>query len=120
MKMKVLLCVLVVLAATPAPAQRSAGKKGPDLYFWIWWPNLSGRWQELIDFAAEQKMDGVVIWGLKGWKGDGKQCRNELFQNQSPRMNIFLCGYTHIRTKKFRIGYIFLVQIIFFKKKVPR
>ncbi|MDD4872023.1 MAG: discoidin domain-containing protein [Kiritimatiellae bacterium] len=75
MKAKMLLCLIVVFVALPLYSQECAEKKSPDLYFWLWWNNLEGRWQELVDFAAKQKMNGVVIWGLQGWKGDGAQCR---------------------------------------------
>ena len=75
MKTKVLVCALLASAALSAVAQEGVERKASQLYFWIWWRNLNNRWQELIDFAAAQKMDGVVIWGLQGWKGDGAQCR---------------------------------------------
>ena len=75
MKTKITTSALVILMCTTLFAAEKAETSRPELYFWIWWRNLEGRWQELIDFAAEQKMDGVVIWGLQGWKGDGKRCR---------------------------------------------
>jgi len=46
-----------------------------QLYFWVWWDNLEGHSRDFIDFAAEHEADGVVIWGLQGWQGDGKRCR---------------------------------------------
>ena len=48
-----------------------------QLYYWLWEKNMEGHWQDFIDFAAEQKMDGVVIWGLKGWTqyGGDRYCR---------------------------------------------
>ena len=67
------LWALLLCATTFAAGRERAG--APGLYFWIWWRNLGGKWQELIDFAAEQKMTGVVIWGLQGWKADPAQCR---------------------------------------------
>lgn len=75
MKATVMLSLGAVLLCATVPVAGSSAPKKPGLYFWIWWRNLGGKWQELIDFAAEQKMTGVVIWGLQGWKGDGAQCR---------------------------------------------
>jgi hypothetical protein len=37
-------------------------------YLWIWLPNLDGHWKEFVDFAADWKCTGVVIWGLDGWR----------------------------------------------------
>jgi len=59
------LAVAMVTLAPVLAAERTRPAR-PELYFWIWWSNLEGHWQELIDFTAEQKMDGVVIWGLQG------------------------------------------------------
>ena len=75
MKAKVVLCILVILLALPANSVQSRETNDPQLYYWLWWKNLENDWQGLIDFAAEQKMDGVVIWGLQGWKDDGQRCR---------------------------------------------
>ena len=66
--------VILALAATCLSAA-PASVKPCQLYYWIWWRNLEGRWQELVDFTADHKIDGVVIWGLQGWKGDGARAR---------------------------------------------
>ena len=65
----VLLFEPMLCAAEPSSAPQ------PQRYFWVWWRNLEGHWQDLIDFTAEHQMDGVVIWGLQGWKGSGQSCR---------------------------------------------
>ncbi len=63
------------LAGALAAAPDAAGVRQPKLYFWIWWNNLEGDWRGFIDFAAEQHMTGVVIWGLQGWRGKGERSR---------------------------------------------
>ena len=75
MRNAILSLAVAMVTLAPALATERTRPVRPELYFWIWWSNLEGHWQELIDFAAERKMDGVVIWGLQGWKDDGKRCR---------------------------------------------
>ncbi|MFO7976230.1 MAG: hypothetical protein R6V12_16530 [Candidatus Hydrogenedentota bacterium] len=45
-------------------------------YYWLWFRNIGDAWPELIDFASDQNVDGVVIWGLDGWKEDNSLCRD--------------------------------------------
>ena len=40
----------------------------PKRFLWVWLQNLDGRWKDYVDFAADWKCAGVVIWGLDGWK----------------------------------------------------
>jgi len=56
----------VEVVAAPAVAER---------VLWVWLPNLGADWREFIDFASEWKCTSVVIWGLDGWREDGKRCR---------------------------------------------
>lgn len=67
--------LLVFALCLPASADEATSGSRPGVYYWLWWKNLDGDWKTLIDFSAEQKVDGVVIWGLQGWKGDGARCR---------------------------------------------
>jgi len=66
MRNAILSLAVAMVTLAPALATERTRPVRPELYFWIWWSNLEGHWQELIDFTAEQKMDGVVIWGLQG------------------------------------------------------
>lgn len=69
-----LFCVLALVSwSVSAESNRLMQRK--QLYYWVWWRNLEDHWQDFIDFTAEQRLDGVVIWGLQGWKGDGQRCR---------------------------------------------
>lgn len=45
-------------------------------YYWLWFRNIGDAWPELIDFASDQNVDGVVIWGLDGWKENNSLCRD--------------------------------------------
>jgi len=75
MKTVRLLPVLALMLILPGLAGGSGLLDQCQFYYWVWWRNLEDRWQELIDFSADHKMDGVVIWGLQGWKGDGARAR---------------------------------------------
>jgi len=70
---RAILTLSLLLAGSMAAAQTSNAP--PRLYFWLWWANLEGQWKEMIDFTAAQKMDGVVIWGLGGFRGQAERCR---------------------------------------------
>ena len=64
-------CILVALLAMsliPQPAAAGSPPEKPTGYLWIWLPNLEGRWKEYVDFAADWKCTGVVLWGLDGWR----------------------------------------------------
>lgn len=65
-------CVLGLLGASLwAQDLSKEGKRadnGPKRFLWIWLGNLEGRWKDYVDFAAQWKCTGVVIWGLDGWK----------------------------------------------------
>lgn len=67
-------CVAAALATTCLGDQR--GVPHARRYFWVWWRNLEGDWRSFIDFTADRKMDGVVIWGLEGWKENNQRCRD--------------------------------------------
>lgn len=70
-----LLLVLIFTSAWPVGAADTSERQ--QLYYWLWAKNMEGYWQDFIDFAAAQKMDGVVIWGLKGFglHGEDRFCR---------------------------------------------
>lgn len=72
---RILACGLLLGSAGLAPAAQHAKMPRKQVYLWTWWHNLEGHWQELVDFAADHKADGVVIWGLQGWKAGGRRCR---------------------------------------------
>lgn len=95
------------LAAAPPDVRISnlraaSGKKNatPDRYLWIWLPNLEGRWKEFVDFAADWKCTGVVIWGLDGWRDEpaGKQRGSKAFCRE-------LVRYAHDRGVKVVHGF---------------
>ncbi len=73
------LWLLLIFVCVPSLANAGAAETRPrgQLYYWLWAKNMEGYWQDFIDFAAEQKMDGVVIWGLKGFgfHGEDRFCR---------------------------------------------
>ena len=50
-----------------SPATR-ADESAPKRFLWVWNQNLDDHWRDFVDFAAEWKCTGVVIWGLNGWK----------------------------------------------------
>jgi len=43
------------------------GTESPKRFLWVWQKNLDGHWKDYVDFAADWKCTGVVIWGLDGW-----------------------------------------------------
>ena len=73
---RVVACALVLSLGASFAAGGQPQMPRKQVYFWLWWRNQEGKWQDFIDFAADHKADGVVIWGLQGWKGDGKRCRD--------------------------------------------
>lgn len=46
----------------------AVGAESPKSFLWVWLQNLDGQWKDYVDFAAEWKCTGIVIWGLDGWK----------------------------------------------------
>ena len=62
------LCLGVLVALQSSLFAQDAMPERPKRFLWIWLPNLEGRWKEYVDFASTWKCDGVVIWGLDGWK----------------------------------------------------
>lgn len=83
-----------LLAITSAFLLGSAamGTESPRTFLWVWLQNLDGRWKDYVDFAADWKCTGVVIWGLDGWKqtADVKGRGSEAFCRE-------LVGYAHAR-----------------------
>ena len=75
MRMTVAALGLALLSGMPTVGAEKPTMPRRQVYLWVWWHNLDGRWQDYVDFAADHKADGVVIWGLQGWKGDGGRCR---------------------------------------------
>jgi hypothetical protein len=61
--MRILLHLIVALGLSSS--LHSA--ENTNSYLWVWLPNLDGDWKNFVDFAAEWKCTGVVIWGLQGW-----------------------------------------------------
>jgi hypothetical protein len=55
--------------------------ESPKSFLWVWLHNLDGQWKDYVDFAADWKCTGVVIWGLDGWKqtADAKGRGHEAF-----------------------------------------
>lgn len=49
-------------------ALAAVAAESPKSFLWVWLKNLDGRWKDHVDFAADWKCTGVVIWGLDGWK----------------------------------------------------
>ena len=70
----VILATMVPLAVCALAGEPPAMPR-KQVYLWVWWHNLEGKWQDYVDFAADHGADGVVIWGLQGWKGDGARAR---------------------------------------------
>ena len=68
------------------------GAESPKSFLWVWLHNLDGRWKDYVDFAADWKCTGVVIWGLDGWKqtADAKGRGSEAFCRE-------LVAYAHAR-----------------------
>jgi hypothetical protein len=66
--------------------------ESPKSFLWVWLHNLDGRWKDYVDFAADWKCTGVVIWGLDGWKqaADAKGRGSEAFCRE-------LVAYAHTR-----------------------
>lgn len=66
--------------------------ESPKSFLWVWLQNLDGRWKDYVDFAADWKCTGVVIWGLDGWKqtADAKGKGSEAFCRE-------LVAYAHTR-----------------------
>ncbi|MBM4082398.1 MAG: hypothetical protein FJ278_22020, partial [Planctomycetes bacterium] len=73
-------------------ASSTFATESPQNFLWVWLPNLDGRWKDYVDFAADWKCTGVVIWGLEGWKrGTATSTRgNETFCRE-------LVAYAHAR-----------------------
>ena len=73
-------------------ASSAIGAEAPKSFLWVWQPNLDGRWKDYVDFAADWKCTGVVIWGLDGWKqtADAKGRGSEAFCRE-------LVAYAHAR-----------------------
>jgi hypothetical protein len=71
MIVRVLAPVLALSMALPVLAAERAEIPRKQVYLWVWWGNLEGQWRDFIDFAADHRCDGVVIWGLQGWKAMG-------------------------------------------------
>ena len=57
-----------ILAGLCADAFCAEPRSGPERLLWIWLSNLEGQWKAYVDFAADWKCTGVVIWGLDGWR----------------------------------------------------
>ncbi len=68
------------------------GAESPKSFLWVWLQNLDGQWKDYVDFAAEWKCTGIVIWGLDGWKqtADVKGRGSEAFCRE-------LVAYAHAR-----------------------
>lgn len=70
----ILSLVILVVSGASLPAQERASggpqkeNEGPRRILWVWLHNLERHWKDFIDFAADWKCTGVVIWGLDGWK----------------------------------------------------
>lgn len=82
------LALILTAQAVSAPAP----KLKPKTFLWVWLPNLDGNWKEFVDFAAEWKCTGVVIWGLRGWSREAADISrgNEAFCRE-------LTTYAHAR-----------------------
>ena len=75
MKKTTLLIVTALLAAYACVPSSAGEIPRNGHYYWLWFRNIGDAWPRFIDFAAGQKVDGVVIWGLDGWKEDNQVCR---------------------------------------------
>jgi hypothetical protein len=66
--------------------------ESPKSFLWVWLHNLDGRWKDYVDFAADWKCTGIVIWGLDGWKqtADAKGKGSEAFCRE-------VVAYAHTR-----------------------
>ncbi len=60
--------VLLLGASLPLSPTAWADETAPKRFLWVWNQNLDGHWRDFVDFAADWKCTGVVIWGLNGWK----------------------------------------------------
>jgi len=78
-KMRIAVVGLIMMLTFTSPLPYASAETAPrgQIYYWLWVKNMEGYWQDFIDFAAEQKVDGVVIWGLKGFGtgGEDRFCR---------------------------------------------
>jgi hypothetical protein len=63
-----LIRLLGALAVWAAVGSSAFGAGPPKRFLWLWLQNLEGKWKDFVDFAADWKCTGIVLWGLDGWQ----------------------------------------------------